>query len=192
MSSKSAIIDTSALLALWCLHKEGMLEINLLSLLFNKILIPHEVEKEFLQKKEKGIFQLAPQDERFSFYEIFLNRGLFEKCNDYDYGIVALYHEKLDKGESEALAQYRDRNSGDEVYITILDDKKARKLAINENIRRHGILQILFDLVKKLNLNASDFKKWMNFLTGDFCNRRFPKNIINEMNEQLLANEKTD
>ena len=99
MSSFSVIIDTQALVYLTRLgHTHDIWTI--LPNLFHEILVPIEIETEFIKGANKEPERLALVDE--------IDRGLFiKKCTSYDSGTLLLLQStpKVDAGEAEAAAQ---------------------------------------------------------------------------------------
>ncbi|RME18902.1 MAG: hypothetical protein D6799_02355 [Bacteroidetes bacterium] len=136
------ILDTSVLLSLYHLKL-----IEQLKLLYNEVRIPQSVEMEFLNLKYK-----KEKEERFyllnKLYEE--NAVWFKKCNVYSSDLVEIYrNDKLDKGESEVLAQNQELGGN---YVVLIDEKRARKKAKSINFKLNGTLYILACLDLKIGV----------------------------------------
>lgn len=129
---KATIIsDTSSLIIL---TKLDCLE--LLEHLFEKVFIPKRVEQE-LARKEDDVHQTI------------INNPLFEIVECKDTELLRLLDDILDYGESEALILAKERQ-----LILLIDEKKARKIAKNMEIRIIGFLGVLL-----LNYQRSKLSK---------------------------------
>ncbi|MEA3495238.1 MAG: hypothetical protein U9R42_04305 [Bacteroidota bacterium] len=138
MGYKSAILDTSVLMVLYHLNL-----LQYLHLFYNKVRIPREVEREFLEKNKNSI----ERSKRFEFLMNFYlkNKTWFIRCNEYNTDLVKIYLsvKGIDKGEAEAFAQ---NQAFGNIHEILLDEKQARKFANMENIQHHGVLFILANL----------------------------------------------
>lgn len=117
MSGRVAVTDTPILISLELL---GQLE--LLGLLFDRVLVPAGVRAEFLLGSER----LRDASDAL----IRLEETPFEPCDRYDAAMLDLLRERLDPGESESIAQFGPAEA--EVFLT--DDAAARREA-----RRNGM-----------------------------------------------------
>lgn len=141
---KNAIIDTSVLL---CLHHLNLLQY--LNLVFSKVFVPREVEKEFLTKNKDQTIQSL----RYKYLEGFYQKHSvwFEKCQAYNSDIIKIYQmeKKLDAGEIEVFAQNQERGNNN---ILLLDEKQARKVAEKNDLAKNGVLYILAYLDLKFKI----------------------------------------
>lgn len=160
-----AILDSSVLISLYNLNL-----IHNLKLLYNKIYIPREVEKEFLNIKD-----LNESINRYNYFNKFCeeNNSWFIRCNQYSDSIINLYlkelqkkkPEKSNKGEAEVLAQNDSLNQENDL---LLDDKDACEIALKNNHPKHGTLYILSILDLKYKIcnyknSVEIIKKKLNF-----------------------------
>ncbi len=149
-----AILDNSVLSAL-----DELNALKYLNLLFNKVYIPVDVEREFLE-----IPKLQKQSRRFNLLMEFyaLNAWLF-KCETRDEAIYKLLTSspKLHRGESDVIAQYKELEqrgaANPQALVVVLDDKNARDVAQRQNISLTGTLKLLSRLhfLNALDYNAS-------------------------------------
>lgn len=164
---KNAIIDTSVLI---CLHHLKLLQ-NL-NLVFSKVFVPREVEKEFLTKHKEKLIQSI----RYEFLEKFyLKHSVwFEKCQAYNSDIIKIYQmeKKLDAGEIEVFAQNQEKGNNN---ILLLDEKQARKVAERNNLAKNGVLYVLafFDV----NFKIVNYFEAVDILRIEL-NTRFSDRII--------------
>ena len=116
MKNKTAIINATPLISMAIL---GQLE--LLSKIFPKVVIPSEVAREVIREgklKSKEI-------------ELWISDKIVESKNKQ---WIELFSVSLDKGESEVLALYYEIDDS----IVVIDEEKARKLAAKKNIPQIG------------------------------------------------------
>jgi len=130
------ILDTSALITLYKLNG-----IRFLNSIFQEVYIPLKVEKEFLEEKS---------DERLSFLlNCFDENTWLKKCQTYSDDIIEILktNPKIDAGEREAIAQYKqlqvDLEIEDGKINCIIDEAAARKVAVNMDIKVNGTLYIM-------------------------------------------------
>lgn len=130
------ILDTSALITLYKING-----IQHLSSIFEDVYIPLKVEKEFLAEQS---------DERFNFLMNCFEENLwFKKCQTYQDDIIELLksNPKIDPGEREAIAQYKQLQMDLEVeegnINCIIDETEARKVAENMDIKINGTLYLM-------------------------------------------------
>jgi len=130
------VIDTSALITLYHLNA-----IKFLNQIFNEVYIPITVEAQFLS---------VDADHRLNFLLNFYEENKwFKKCQTYHADLIAILatNKKIDEGEREAIAQYKQIQQDlgiEEGKITcILDEKIARGVAANMNIKLNGTLYLL-------------------------------------------------
>ncbi|MFO7966314.1 MAG: DUF3368 domain-containing protein [Archaeoglobaceae archaeon] len=113
-----AVSNTSPLIAL-----SNIKELGLFNFLFEKVIIPVAVSEEFAEKLPEWLEVKEVQNE-FS---------------------VDLLREKLQKGESEAIALAHELKSD----LVIIDDKQARRLASYLGLNVVGTVGLIFLAKKK-------------------------------------------
>lgn len=130
------IIDTSALITLYIIDK-----VKNLHNLFGEVYVPLMVEKEFLKDET---------NERLHFLlNFYAENYWFKKCQAYHNDIIEilLTYKKIDDGEREAIAQYKRLEADLEIeagnITCIIDEKEARKVAQNMDIKVNGTLYLL-------------------------------------------------
>ena len=162
-----AVIDTTVLITF---YKAGKL--NLLVNLYNEVYIPRQVEKEFLQ--------IEP-DARFNFLLPTYEQNTWLKaCQTFDqFTLENLAIEpKMDKGESEVIAQLRqiqiDLKVGSEAAECLLDEKVARKVAQRMDLPVKGSLRLLARLHF---LGYLDYRRTVDPIAKE---RRFTTELIQE------------
>lgn len=176
MSKPTAIIDTSVLL---CLFRLNILD--KLNLLFSEIRVPRKVESEFL-------FRTDPTEAsaRFKFITSFYesHRGWFIRCNEYDSATVEIYIkiEKLDPGESEVFAQNQYLENA---HTLLIDEKKARKVALKKQSTVHGFLFILASLDIKYGI--CDYQKGITILQKEGLGH-FPETLVKSVYQHVKDN----
>jgi predicted nucleic acid-binding protein len=154
----NAIIDSSVIISLHTLEM-----FNYLNLIFEKVLMPTNVEREFIESENESV-----KSQRLKIISHYLeNNYWFSQCQIFDPNTVNFYikyfKEKNPKknhiGESEVLAQNESIGSDN---ILLLDDSEARKIAQNKNYTYNGTLFILavFDIYFKI----SPYKKNVGIL----------------------------
>jgi len=161
------ILDTSALITLYKINA-----VKHLNSIFNEVYIPLKVEKEFLAEKSS---------ERFNFLLFSFEEHMWlKKCQTFNDETIDLLgsNRKLDPGEIEAIAQYKqlqmDLEIEDGKINCIIDESTARKVAQNMDIRVNGTLYLL----ALLDLNGFiDYYKETQRIKKE---RRYTDKIINE------------
>jgi predicted nucleic acid-binding protein len=142
--SKIAILDASGLMSLYALDA-----LKHLILFFERVLIPRKVEQEFLLKfpnTEEPIAQrLLFIEQQHNLYPWLI------KCQEYSNDLIALYNTEkgIDDGEAEVFAQ---NQHNDNSCLLILDDQKARKLAVKRNLLKIGTLKLLAEMEIRFQL----------------------------------------
>lgn len=131
-----AVIDTSALITFYLIDR-----ISYLNLLYKKVLIPIEVESQFLKKDS---------DKKYEYLTRLYEENIWiEKCQTYHGDIFNILRSepRIHEGEREALAQYKSIETDLIVdsarLVCVLDEYKARKVATNMQINITGTLYIL-------------------------------------------------
>lgn len=169
------ILDTSALITFYKL--DG---IKFLNSIFHEVYIPLKVEKEFLEEKS---------DERFNFLlNCFDENAWLKKCQTYSDDIIEILKTdpKIDAGEREAIAQYKQLMIDLEVeegkINCIIDESAARKVAINMDIKVNGTLYIM--AIMHLN-GFIDYHAETKRLKKE---RRFGENAIKDALDKAKAN----
>lgn len=165
----SAIIDNSALRALYLVN-----QLSLLHLLYEEVLVPRVVEKEFL-----SVSDLTEQQERFDFLIPFYetNSSWFLRCNQYDQALMAIYltSPKMDAGEAEVLSQNQCLGA---VHQVIIDEKVGRQFAQSKTFNCCGTLSILARL--DLQFNQIDYMATVQKLINNHS-ARYSKTVINNV-----------
>lgn len=141
-----AIVDTSILVYLADINQHYPI-LDLLPNLFERILVPEEVCREFAVGSTQAPHRIPIVNDIETGY------SLFEKCTQYDSFTVKTYTElpKIDAGEAEALAQSLEVNIG-----LVLSDDKGFTASVKSNIQRLSVFNTLH-ILALLELN--------NFLT---------------------------
>lgn len=168
-----AIIDNSALRNLYLLGQVPMLH-----LIYDRVLIPKAVEKEFL-----SISDNAQKTERFDFLMNFYqdNFSWFMPCNDYDQSIMAILQQigNMGAGESEVISQ--NKYLGD-IHHVIIDERIARSHAKQQSQSVCGVLSILARL--DLQFSTINYYQAVQFLQQNYQARYSPK-IITEAYQKI-------
>jgi predicted nucleic acid-binding protein len=134
-----AIIDTSALITLYMIDK-----VKNLNTMFSEVYVPLMVEKEFLKDDTNNRLSFL-----LNFYE---ENYWFKKCQTYQNDIIEilLTNKKIDDGEREAIAQYKriqiDLAIEEGNISCVIDEREARKVAQNMDIKVNGTLYLLAKL----------------------------------------------
>lgn len=118
------VSDTSCLSALFLTG-----QIRLLSLLYQKVIIPTSVWAEFLELEKFGF---APESAPF---------GDLQVLEPKNYALVELLKEQLDAGESEAIALAKEVNAD----LLLLDERQGTAIARNMGLKTTGVLGILME-----------------------------------------------
>ena len=149
------ISDSSTLIILSDLNK-----LNLLSNLFSQIFIPPAVYQEINVKKKI----ILP-----NFIEIreVKNSEMVENLNMI-----------LDLGESQAIALALEMD-----LKLIIDEKKGRKIAMNQNIKITGLLGIIYLNIKKGFITENEAKLFLNNAIKN--GYRINKKLIDTMFDKL-------
>ena len=135
---RNVVVDTTFLDAVYRLRL-----LDKLVFLYSKVFIPVEVEREFLSNENKD------RDSRFSYlFEGFSLYSWLEKCNSYDEITIKLLSAEKDmhRGESEVIAQVKELglNTFDQASLSaVIDDRRAREVAVNNDVEIIGTLRIL-------------------------------------------------
>jgi len=129
MKNKTAIVNATPLISLAIIN-----QLDLLSKIFHKVIIPSEVAKEVTQKGKQKSTEL----------DTWIKDKVVESKNK---KWIELFSISLDKGESEVLALYHEIENS----IVVIDEEKARKLASKQKIPHIGTLGMLL-LAKKLRM----------------------------------------
>jgi predicted nucleic acid-binding protein len=158
------VIDTSVLITFYHLNS-----IKYLNQIFNEVYVPITVEAQFLK---------VDSDNRLNFLLNFYEENKwFKKCQTYQSDIMAILatDRKIDEGEREAIAQYKQIQQDlkvEEGNITCtLDEKDARGVATNMNIRLNGTLYLLARLHLMGYFDYADIEKIR-------IDRRFSRKLI--------------
>jgi predicted nucleic acid-binding protein len=133
------IIDTSALITLYRIDK-----VKYLHQFFDEVYLPLMVEREFLQDET---------DERLNFLlNFYAENYWFKKCQSYHRDIMEILstYKKIDDGEREAIAQYKRLEVDLAIEVgkitCIIDEKAARNVAKNMDVKINGTLYLLAKL----------------------------------------------
>lgn len=174
-----AILDTSALL---CLYHVDVL--SYLSLLFDEVRVPEEVQQEFFNAPSE-----AEKSKRFAFLHNFYqdNDTWFIPCNEYGEDLITIYlsEKGMDRGEAEALAQ---NQFYDSLYQVIIDEKIARKIARNNEMEIRGTLSLLADM--ELSHGLLDYRTIVKRLI-DELGTRFSQKVIDLVYNEALKRANT-
>lgn len=170
---KRAIIDNSALRALYLLNR-----VSLLHLMYDEVLVPRAVEKEFLnvsnssQRQERTDFLLH-------FYEE--NASWFIRCNEYDQSLMQLFQmiDNIHEGEFEVMAQNVFLGA---VHQIILDDKAARKFGQQQSYKICGTLSVLARL--DLQFSCLDYNHSVQMLINEFQSF-YSENVITQAYQKI-------
>jgi len=156
MKAKTAIFNATPLISLAILGR-----LDLLEKLFLSIVIPESVAKEITVSGKPFSEELAE----------FIN-GRIRACSNRN--LVQLFAFNLDAGESEVLALYYEIENA----VVVIDEEKARKLALRKEIPFIGTLGLLI-LAKKRGL-VSEIRPLMDLLikNGIHISERLYKRII--------------
>lgn len=169
-----AILDTSPLI---CLYQLNLLEY--LNLFYNSVMIPREVEREFLY----NIPDIEEQNRRYVFLEEFYYKHeiWFIRCNLYSEDLINLYktQDGIDAGEAEVFAQNQHLGSD---HILLIDEINGRKLANKNNNAVSGVLYIIATL--DIRFKICDYFKSTNILRNQF-GFRISDRIINEVYQKV-------
>jgi predicted nucleic acid-binding protein len=166
------IIDTSALITLYMIDK-----VQNLHTIFREVYVPLMVEMEFLKDDTNERFKFL-----LNFYE---SNYWFKKCQTYHNDIIEILrtNKKIHDGEREAIAQYKrlqiDLLVEEGGISCVIDEKEARKVAQNMDIKVSGTLYLLarlhFEGFVNYHKETSRLKKA----------RRYSDKIINEAFEKV-------
>lgn len=146
-----AILDNSVLRALYHLSL-----FEKLNLLYQRVLIPESVQREFL-----AVSDILEQTRRFQFltYALHEHRHWFQVCREHDTSLMRILMaerteggHQLDEGEAEALSQNSVLGN---IADVLLDERRGRRYASCANIQHHGVLHIL--AVLDVRLRACDY-----------------------------------
>ena len=163
MRRRRCTIDTSCLIALEVL---GM--IPSLSLLFEVVLVPRAVRREFYKRRS------AKDQMR----RLFRDFAFVRPCNEYDAATVQLHlidraqWDARDQGEAEAVVQAA--QSGAAVMV---DDAWGRKIAEKNDLEVHGTFWLLQQFHGLGLISASDLREC--FATLLASERRLPWSEVN-------------
>ena len=179
-NKKIAILDSSALMSFYTLNC-----LELLNLFYDKVLIPRQVEKEFVSKHpELG----RSQNERFIFLINFYQQNSWLlSCQEYGGDLVDLYktEKNIDAGEAEVFAQNQHWDSRCEL---ILDEKNARKFADKKQLQKRGVLGLLAEIA--IRFGRIDYQQALKLLTSNernfYINQTQADKIYEEIKKQLL------
>ncbi len=138
--------------------------LHLLSLLYQKIIIPQEVYNELLKKHDtvNDVLQLGIEKGWVEISDI-VNRKLYES--------LLL---EIDPGESAAITLAIEKNAD----LLLIDERKGNQKAAEFNIKSKGVLGILAE-AKKQHLIPS-FTKVLMQLTEQ-TNFRISKNLLTQL-----------
>ena len=149
------ISDSTTLIILFDLQR-----LELLSNLFGEVLIPKAVHNEISIKKKV----VLPK---------FMKVKEVNSCDKLDTLMML-----LDLGESEAIALALELK-----MPLIIDEKKGRKIALQEGIKILGLLGVVYLNIKKEYLTVEEAKAFLDdALSGGY---RISQHLIDEMFESL-------
>ena len=172
---RKAILDTSPLI---CLYNLNIL--SNLNLIYEEVRIPRAVQEEFFEKVSEN-----EKTKRFQFLSNFYaqNNSWFIPCNEYGEDLVQIYlaDKKMDRGESEALAQ---NQFYDSLFELILDEKVAREIAKNNSFEFHGVLYIL--AILSIKFGIIDYRKATTYLKNE-QNFRLNEKIIEKAYQDVYS-----
>jgi len=149
------ISDSSTLIILLDLNR-----MHLLSNLFPKIIIPETVYQEI------------------PFKQPLKNDAFIEIRQAQETEILKTLSSILDKGESEAIALALETN-----LKLIIDEKKGRKIAMNQGIKIIGLLGIVYLNIKKGFLTTTQAQTFLDEAIEH--GYRINQKLINDMFEQV-------
>ena len=149
------ISDSSTLIILSDLNR-----FNLLCNLFSQIIIPNAVYQEINAKKE------------------IILPNFIEVCEVKNSEMVKNLNMLLDLGESQAIALALEMN-----LKLIIDEKKGRKIAINQGIKIIGLLGIIYLNIKKEFITKNEAKVFLNNAIKN--GYRISQKLINDMFDKL-------
>ncbi len=153
-----AILDTSPLI---CLYQLNLLEY--LNLFFNKVYIPREVEREFLEKNSNK----EERERRYKFLTEFYYKhsSWFIQCNLYSDDLILIYKTKegIDSGEAEVFAQNQALGSG---HLLLIDEMNARNLATKLELTFNGVLFII--AIMEIRFSLCNYVEVVNRLKTNY------------------------
>jgi len=149
------ISDSTTLIILFDLQR-----LELLSTLFSEVLIPKAVYDEISVKKE---ITLPP----------FMKVKEVHTCDKLDTLMML-----LDSGESEAIALALELR-----MPLIIDEKKGRKIALQEGIKILGLLGVVYLNIKKEYLTVQEAQAFLD--DAIIHGYRISQNLIDEMFDSL-------
>ncbi|MBN2893112.1 MAG: DUF3368 domain-containing protein [Bacteroidales bacterium] len=159
MNRKVVISDSGVIFSLAIIN-----ELNLLNLLFDKVLIPKAVWIEITKNIDTVYYK--------QIYNFFKDK-IIEIKGENNLGII------MDYGESESVILYKELNAD----FLLIDDKKARKIAESLNVNCIGTLGLLIYAKENKFIN-----KLRPYFLEFISNKRFyGKEILNKILE--LQNE---
>lgn len=158
---KILVADTSPLISLIVIDK-----LPVLTALYSEIFIPNEVWNELNTHLELAVYKKE-----------LLTLSHFIKTVE-----IPFYAPQIDKGELEAIALYKQLHAD----FLLIDDKKAREIAEENNINCIGTLAILIKAKhnKLLPLLQPVFQDLLN--KKRFYQRELLNNILSTEKEELL------
>ncbi len=166
-------MDTSALISLYNLQS-----LEHLSLMYEEVRIPREVEREFLDKVSED-----EKTRRFAFIAKFydINQSWFVPCLDYGSDLIEIYlaSDGMDRGEAEVLAQ---NQSLDNLYEVIIDESIARGVAQSKSFKVHGVLYLL--AVLSIRFQKIDYNASVDYLIKE-QNFRLKSKVANQVYEKV-------
>lgn len=145
------VSDSTTLIILFDLQR-----LELLSNLFDRVIIPSGVHGEITAKKSIEI----P-----SFMEV-------QRVKPTE--LLEILHNILDRGESEAIALALELD-----MPLIIDEKKGRKIALREGVQIIGLLGIVYLNIKKKFLSINEAKVFLNDAVSH--GYRIAPHLIDEM-----------
>jgi predicted nucleic acid-binding protein len=119
--------------------------------MYDEVLIPAAVEKEFLQNSKKTSYELTQRFE-FLMNQLNINDSWLKRCNEYEEGLIKIYQSfdsQMGEGEAETMAQNQTLDSN---YEVIIDERFATTFARNRNMTVHGTLYLIAVLGLKFSV----------------------------------------
>jgi predicted nucleic acid-binding protein len=139
-----------------------------LSLLFDVVLVPRAVRREFYRRR-------AGKDRM---HRLFKNFAFVRPCNDYDQSAVEVYLierarlDTRDRGEAEAVVQAAQVGAA-----VIVDDAWGREIATKSDLEVHGTFWLLEQFHNLELLSAPDIRE--SFAMLHKHGRRLPWSAVN-------------
>lgn len=176
MRRRRCTIDTSCLIALDIL---GL--IPRLSLLFEIVLVPRAVRREFYKRR-------VAKNQMRRFFRDF---AFVRPCNDYERGAVEVYlierarQDKRDQGEAEAVVQAAQFGAA-----VIVDDAWGREIAEKSELEVHGTFWLMQQFHGLGVLSASATRECFTLLRVN--DRRLPWPMVNSFLRSIGQSELFD